>query len=62
VNRVVASVVNARFGDNGLFYAFKTTGAWPSRVRFVPGRRCLFDRDRWFWDAAPLRRRVPPVV
>lgn len=43
VNRVVAAAVDARFGDNGLFYAYTTSGAWPSRVRFVP------------WASLPVR-------
>jgi hypothetical protein len=43
VNRVLAPAVDARFGDNGLFYAYTTTGPWPSRVRFVP------------WASLPVR-------
>jgi hypothetical protein len=43
VNRVVGPAVDARFGDNGLFYAYTTTGPWPARVRFVP------------WASLPVR-------
>ena len=34
-----ADVTDARFGDTGLFYSFKTTGQWPGRIRFVPWRQ-----------------------
>jgi hypothetical protein len=34
-DRVVAAAVDARFGDNGLFYAFTKPGPWPARVKFV---------------------------
>jgi hypothetical protein len=42
-DRVVATATDARFGDTGLFYSYSTTGAWPSRIRFVR------------WAALPVR-------
>jgi hypothetical protein len=35
------TVTDARFGDTGLFYSFKTTGPWPGRIRFVPWRQLV---------------------
>jgi hypothetical protein len=42
-NRVVAAAENARFGSNGLFYAYSAPAPWISRIRFVP------------WRALPVR-------
>jgi hypothetical protein len=36
-----ATVTDARFGDTGLFYAFKTTGPWQGHIRFVPWRQLV---------------------
>jgi Tol biopolymer transport system component len=33
---VVADASAAQLDDDGLFYAYRTTGVWPGRVRFVP--------------------------
>jgi hypothetical protein len=41
VRAVRADVTDARFGDTGLFYSFKTTGQWPGRIRFVPWRQLV---------------------
>jgi hypothetical protein len=41
VRAVRANVTDARFGDTGLFYSFKTTGQWPGRIRFVPWRQLV---------------------
>jgi hypothetical protein len=35
VNKVVASATDARFGDNGLYYAYTAAAPWVSRIRFV---------------------------
>ena len=35
VNKVVANATDARFGDNGLYYAFTAAAPWVSRIRFV---------------------------
>jgi hypothetical protein len=35
-DRVVAPAVDARFGDNGLFYAYTAPAPWIARIRFVP--------------------------
>jgi hypothetical protein len=37
-NRIVHRATDARFGDNGLFYAFSGAAPWVSRIRFVPWR------------------------
>src|SRR3954471_8673120 len=42
-NRIVHGAADARFGDDGLFYAFSGAAPWVSRIRFVP------------WRALPLR-------
>ena len=34
-------VTDARFGDTGLFYAFKTAGPWQGHIRFVPWRQLV---------------------
>jgi hypothetical protein len=34
-------VTDARFGDTGLFYAFKTPGPWQGHIRFVPWRQLV---------------------
>jgi hypothetical protein len=36
-----ATVTDARFGDTGLFYSFKTAGPWQGHVRFVPWRQLV---------------------
>ena len=36
-----ATATDARFGDTGLFYSFKTAGPWPGHVRFVPWRQLV---------------------
>jgi hypothetical protein len=33
---VIADATAAQLSDGGLFYAYRTTGMWPGRVRFVP--------------------------
>jgi hypothetical protein len=38
-DRVVASAADARFGDDGLFYAYSGAAPWLARIRFVPWRR-----------------------
>jgi hypothetical protein len=35
VNKVVANAADARFGDNGLYYAYTAAAPWVSRIRFV---------------------------
>ena len=35
------TVADARFGDTGLFYSFKTTGPWQGHIRFVPWRQLV---------------------
>ena len=42
-NRVVGAAEDARFGSNGLFYAYSAPAPWVSRIRFVP------------WAALPVR-------
>ena len=42
-NRVVAAAEDARFGSEGLFYAYSAPAPWVSRIRFVP------------WAALPVR-------
>ena len=37
-NRIVHRATDARFGDDGLFYAFSGAAPWVSRIRFVPWR------------------------
>jgi hypothetical protein len=38
---VVADATAAALDDSGLVYAFRATGTWPGRVRFVPFDRLL---------------------
>jgi len=33
---VVADATAGQLSDSGLFYAYRTTGMWPGRIRFVP--------------------------
>lgn len=42
-NRVVAAAGDARFGSQGLFYAYSAPAPWVARIRFVP------------WAALPVR-------
>jgi hypothetical protein len=42
-NRIVATATDARFGGQGLFYAYQGAAPWVSRIRFVP------------WASLPVR-------
>jgi hypothetical protein len=37
-HRIVHRATDARFGDDGLFYAYTAAAPWVSRIRFVPWR------------------------